>query len=349
MGLQVNVTAASTFISDGDVVADSQYNLLAPSTGYNVIMHPLSYSGTSWDMSNELGDDIANCNQMSYYDAATQSWVSSGKGVFGWTNAFATDIGDGLQINVTAAGTWPSTKTYDVVDGETPDAPKGDPKNVFYAVQDGTGADYDFTAAPYDNITFKAWVTARPGEIQQEFSGGAGYAMLATWSCVFINMANFPTPWAAGDFVTFWVRDETGGLGAYLDGVAEIPNALDAGGADHYNGVEAAIPGTGPAISVSTPSSIEDAIVPAETKLHQNYPNPFNPTTSIKFDLASSTDVKLNVYNFNGQLVQSLVEGQLNAGVHAVDFDASDLSAGVYYYTLEANNNVMTNKMVLVK
>jgi flagellar hook assembly protein FlgD len=90
-------------------------------------------------------------------------------------------------------------------------------------------------------------------------------------------------------------------------------------------------------------------MVPAETKLHQNYPNPFNPTTTIKFDLNSDSVVKLNVYNYNGQLVRSLVDGSMNAGLHTVEFDASDLCAGVYYYTMEAGNSLMANKMVLVK
>ncbi|MBN2788902.1 MAG: T9SS type A sorting domain-containing protein, partial [Candidatus Delongbacteria bacterium] len=92
-----------------------------------------------------------------------------------------------------------------------------------------------------------------------------------------------------------------------------------------------------------------DGNMPLETKLEQNYPNPFNPTTAINFSLATAGNVQMNVYNFSGQLVNSLVDGQMSAGYHTVNFDASNLSAGVYYYTLEADNKVMTNKMVLVK
>jgi len=103
------------------------------------------------------------------------------------------------------------------------------------------------------------------------------------------------------------------------------------------------------AIMIDSPSSIEGSNVPVTTALYQNYPNPFNPTTAIRFDLAAAGNVKLNVYNYNGQLLQSLVNGTMNAGVHSVNFDASSLSAGVYYYTLEAGNSIMSNKMILVK
>ncbi|MBN2857846.1 MAG: T9SS type A sorting domain-containing protein, partial [Candidatus Delongbacteria bacterium] len=114
-------------------------------------------------------------------------------------------------------------------------------------------------------------------------------------------------------------------------------------GYEDYTGIN------GLPVQLSTPSSIEGNNVPAETKLHQNYPNPFNPNTTIKFDLASNSNVRLSVYNYNGQMVQSLVDGQMNAGVHTVNFDASNLCAGVYFYALEANNSVFTNKMILVK
>ena len=83
--------------------------------------------------------------------------------------------------------------------------------------------------------------------------------------------------------------------------------------------------------------------------LYEVITNPFNPTTTIKFDLSSDSVVKLNVYNYNGQLVKSLVDGSMKAGFHTVNFDASNLCAGVYYYTMETANKSMTQKMVLVK
>ena len=96
-------------------------------------------------------------------------------------------------------------------------------------------------------------------------------------------------------------------------------------------------------------TGIEEGVTPKTTTLYQNYPNPFNPTTEISFSIESKGAVKLNVYNYTGQLVNSLVDGQMNSGLHKVNFNASTLSAGVYYYTLEADNTSITRKMVLVK
>ena len=84
-------------------------------------------------------------------------------------------------------------------------------------------------------------------------------------------------------------------------------------------------------------------------ELFQNYPNPFNPTTEIKFALPTASDVKLNVYNINGQLVSELVNGVVNAGMHSVNFNASNFNSGMYFYMLEANGISITKKMILTK
>ncbi|MDY0016608.1 MAG: FG-GAP-like repeat-containing protein [Candidatus Delongbacteria bacterium] len=83
--------------------------------------------------------------------------------------------------------------------------------------------------------------------------------------------------------------------------------------------------------------------------LYQNYPNPFNPVTQIRFALAKTADVKLNVYNVNGQKLVELTNSAMNAGVHSVEFDGSKFNSGVYYYTLEAEGRIFTQKMILMK
>ena len=89
---------------------------------------------------------------------------------------------------------------------------------------------------------------------------------------------------------------------------------------------------------------------PSSFRLDQNYPNPFNPTTKISFNLGKATNTRLAVYNVLGQLVKVLISNQeLTAGYHEVNFDASNLSSGVYFYQLESGQNSSVKKMMLMK
>jgi len=89
--------------------------------------------------------------------------------------------------------------------------------------------------------------------------------------------------------------------------------------------------------------------LPVAYVLEQNYPNPFNPSTSIKFALPAASRAKLTVYNLLGQKVATLADGEYNAGVHVVNFDAARLATGVYFYRLEAKDFVSQKKMLLLK
>ena len=89
--------------------------------------------------------------------------------------------------------------------------------------------------------------------------------------------------------------------------------------------------------------------VPTKYDLAQNYPNPFNPSTEIRYDILNTGFVSMKVYDQAGKEVYTLVNGMKNAGTYSVKFDASSLSSGVYYYTLETAGNTFTKKMILVK
>ncbi|MBE2217548.1 MAG: T9SS type A sorting domain-containing protein [Ignavibacteria bacterium] len=89
--------------------------------------------------------------------------------------------------------------------------------------------------------------------------------------------------------------------------------------------------------------------VPAQYVLQQNYPNPFNPVTNIKFSIPKTGAVKLTIFDVSGREVAVLVNESLTAGSYNADFDAAQLSSGVYLYKLESDGFVQTKKMVLIK
>ena len=93
----------------------------------------------------------------------------------------------------------------------------------------------------------------------------------------------------------------------------------------------------------------ETSSIPTDYALNQNYPNPFNPSTKIKFNLPSSSNVKLTIYDITGRTVKEVVNQDLAAGVHTVDFNASNLASGTYIYRIQAGSFVQSKKMILLK
>jgi hypothetical protein len=94
--------------------------------------------------------------------------------------------------------------------------------------------------------------------------------------------------------------------------------------------------------------------LPKVYTLSQNYPNPFNPTTQISFNLAADSKVTLKIFDVLGQEVTTLLNGDMTAGAHNVNFDASKLTSGMYLYKIEAKGVDGTNftaikKMMLTK
>lgn len=88
---------------------------------------------------------------------------------------------------------------------------------------------------------------------------------------------------------------------------------------------------------------------PIEFKLSQNYPNPFNPATRISYQIPVSGLVKLIVFDFLGREVETLVNEYKQAGFYDIEFNASELSSGTYFYRIQSNEFVSTKKMLYIK
>ncbi|MCC5925147.1 MAG: family 10 glycosylhydrolase [Bacteroidetes bacterium] len=96
-------------------------------------------------------------------------------------------------------------------------------------------------------------------------------------------------------------------------------------------------------------TSIESSQIAGSIILEQNFPNPFNPTTSIRFHLPETSYVELTVYDLTGRVVSVIDRGMRSSGTHQVNFDATNLTSGMYLYRLEAAGTTLTGKMTLIK
>jgi hypothetical protein len=135
-------------------------------------------------------------------------------------------------------------------------------------------------------------------------------------------------------------------------------------GAGPFSGAQGYIEGTG--MSGLTPSSLykgqlaerlaavtgvarSESLIPERIFLEQNYPNPFNPTTTIRFRVSSSGLVTLKIVDVLGKEVTTLVNGICHAGAYTIPWEASRLSSGVYFYTLQTERQTETKKLLLIK
>lgn len=99
-------------------------------------------------------------------------------------------------------------------------------------------------------------------------------------------------------------------------------------------------------VGIEDPGIIE---LPKQFKLYQNYPNPFNPTTKITYDILKPGNIKLIVYDVTGKQVKILFNAFVQSGEYESEFNAFDLPSGVYYYSLETDQQMETRKMIYLK
>jgi hypothetical protein len=102
-------------------------------------------------------------------------------------------------------------------------------------------------------------------------------------------------------------------------------------------------------VSIIVTNITENNHSPISYKLYNNHPNPFNPSTLIKYSVANESYTSLKIYDALGNEVITLVDDVKAAGTHQVIFDASGLSSGIYYYTLQSGSFTETKKMNLLK
>jgi hypothetical protein len=104
-----------------------------------------------------------------------------------------------------------------------------------------------------------------------------------------------------------------------------------------------------PYLKLTSVNSPFESVSPRQYKLFQNYPNPFNPTTTIQYQIPKQSHVVLNIYDILGNQVKTLVNKEENSGNYSVNFNASELSSGIYFYRIIAGSFIQTKKLILLK
>ena len=94
---------------------------------------------------------------------------------------------------------------------------------------------------------------------------------------------------------------------------------------------------------------IEQVEIPLEFTLMQNYPNPFNPSTTIKFGLPEKSNVNISIFNTLGEKVDELINGEMEAGYHTINWKPSALTSGMYIYRITTNKYTATKKLIFLK
>lgn len=137
---------------------------------------------------------------------------------------------------------------------------------------------------------------------------------------------------------------ENSGIGYnYIEGIM----------ADKYGNIWCGAQDYGGGVSVYNPNGVtgvkQFVQLPSNYILSQNYPNPFNPNTTINYSIANPGFVTVKIFNILGEEIGQLVNEYKNTGSYSVNFDASKLSSGIYFYSLSSGSFVQTKKMIILK
>jgi len=186
-----------------------------------------------------------------------------------------------------------------------------------------------FTLTPKDNGMLIQWETASE-------NNNAGFILQRSLARdgAFTEIASYQTH----DSLIGLGTSPTGKIYTYFD-----HDRLQAGRTYFYKLLDVDLSGN------ITEHSITEVTLPNAYHLSQNYPNPFNPTTTIEFSLRQDGRTVLEVFNILGQVVARPIDGELKAGAYQVQFNASGLSSGLYFYRLRSGSFVDTKKMLLLK
>ncbi len=146
--------------------------------------------------------------------------------------------------------------------------------------------------------------------------------------------------------------DASGMVVTFNDVTNSNPFTLTAPGPGNYTvnaGFSGPLRWDSSAITITLTDINENLLNPILYNLYDNYPNPFNPSTTLRYSIPEEAFTSLKIYNSLGGEVTTLVNETKPAGIYDVEFSATDLASGIYFYTLQAGTFTSTKKMILMK
>ncbi len=215
----------------------------------------------------------------------------------------------------------------------------------------GTFADYWRNSLHFLNIN-TGWVVGYNNKVFRTTNSGSNWDSVSNTPGVCLYFANSMTGWTAGDNGDMY-KTTNGGLNFYQQTIpvtggffTDINFVNDTvGWAIDVYVILKTTNGGGEFVGIN-PLSNE---IPLDFNLYQNYPNPFNPNTKIEFEIPVEDNIKLIVFDILGREVKRIFDKKLRAGKYTAIFNASELSAGIYFYTLFTSRSKITKKMTLIK
>jgi len=323
--------------------------------GWNIISYPcLSHSQNALNAVQPL---ISSGNLVKVIDEQGHSIVK----IFNnWSNSIGDMLpGEGYYVNVNA------TSSLTISCGGA--ALAANPADQLQS-QKPKHFQLEFIGYPYEPMNIFVIDVRVDGE---NLIAGDEIAVYAGDRCVGVSVLNSPLSidnpieiiarqddgngngFKAGDHITFRLWRSNTGEELFIDGSGIqyfAPDRAESIAAQAFEGLGTAVA----AINLTTTSVTENAAMPQRYQLYQNHPNPFNPTTTISYDLPEATDVRLEIFDLQGNIVRQLVNGHRDAGHQTIEWDGRNsygvrVVSGIYFYKLVSGKFVDTKKMILTK
>jgi len=313
-------------------------NILFASTEKGVY----KYSGSAWALTSLKDKDIRA--MVSYGDLLVAgSW---GEGVFTTSDNGTTWIEMNTDLTIKAVQALTVDKNGNLFAGTA--------GGGIYKIFNGESKWYQYNLA--NNIVW-AMSSSNDAVYASSYGGGlfVSYDSGSNWSKSSLNQDYiysivtdknnkvYVSSWTSGVFVTVndgnsWQPLGMGGFGVSAIIASPSKNDLFAGTRE------------GKIYKISFDvTDVNQSVLPVEFRLEQNYPNPFNPSTTIEFAIPKSGKYSLKIYDILGRELTTLINKEISAGIHKVDFNAGKFASGVYIYRLTGENVNLVKKMMFIK